>query len=111
METDEKPIVSFQRTDTENLYHDLTHDQEFDRRHMQTFIDSLEQTPRNLDPFYAFEYMYQYEHEDELARHLAADSSGLGANNDAEHVQKMVFKSLEQHPKLLEIYMNGKVRN
>ena len=77
---------------------------------MQTFIDSLEQTPRNLDPFYAFEYMYQYEHEHELANNLANDTSGFGAHRDKEHVQRMVFKSLEQHPKLLEIYMNGKVR-
>ena len=76
---------------------------------METFLNSLDQTPNNLEPFSSFEYIYQYEHDDTLTKHLKRDVSGKGARHDAHHVQKMVYSSLEQHPAVLRVYMEGKV--
>ena len=93
----------------QSLYRDLESEQDYDFNQMQSFISNLEQTPKNLEPFYAYEYMYQYEHDDDLARNLKADVTGHGARHDKHHVQRMVYKSLEQHPAVLGVYLKGKV--
>ena len=107
-----EPVARFEDYDDnaiESLYRDLTHRQEFDMGQMQTFISNLEQTPRNLEPFSSYEYMYQYEHDDDLTHNLKSDTTGLGADKDPHHVQRMIYKSLEQHPEVLSVYLKGKV--
>ena len=93
----------------QSLYRDLESGQEYDFHQMQSFIDNLEQTPKLLEPFSSFEYLYSYEHDGELSKNLQRDVTGHGARGDKHHVQRMVYKSLEQHPEILGVYLKGKV--
>jgi len=84
-------------------------EQDYDLGDRDEFLRSLEQGPNNLEPFSSFQYLYQYEFDETLTRHLKGDVSGKGARYDPHHVQNMVYHSLQQHPEVLRVYMEGKV--
>lgn len=107
------PVQIFQADTTsrdfEALYEDLAVSQEYDLQEMDSFLNSLQQIPSNLEPFSSYQYLYQYEHDDNLTQNLQRDVSGNGARHDPHHVQRIVYKSLEQHPEALRVYMEGKI--
>ena len=103
------PFISDIRPDIKAFYDDIAVRQEYDLPEMDSFLANLEQTPKMLEPFSSYQYLYEYEHDDVLAEHLKRDVTGRGARHDPGHVQRMVYKSLEQHPEVLRVYMKGKV--
>ena len=103
-----RPIVS-QSHDFKAFYDDIAVRQEYDFADMDTFLASLEQTTKMLEPISSYQYLYEYEDDNALTGHLKRDVSGNGAKHDKPHVQRMVYKSLEQHPEVLRVYMEGKV--
>ena len=92
-----------------DLYRDLAHKQDYDIPQLQSLISNLEQTPKNLDPFFAFQYLYEYERETSLLKNLKRELSGKGGRQDPHHVQRIVHNSLQKHPELLSVYVKGKV--
>ena len=93
----------------DRIHQELALDEDLDWTGIQPFIANLSMEPVLEDPFFAQQYWFEVEDDKELLQNMKPDLSGHGAHKDSHELQRLVHKSFEHHPELLNIYVNGKV--